>query len=135
MKKVILLFFITLIVITIMYKSGPEPSLRGFYQTETIDRYLVQLSFQPEDSSFVQYIDSREVDRGTYQLKKGNEYHLNGNMQNIELALNKDNSFDIVIEKINNGEPILLMNTSLIPAYSSTEFDDVEEYKDLLSEN
>lgn len=62
MKKVILLFFITSIVITIIYKSGPEPSLRGVYQTETIDRYLVQ------------YIDSREVDWGTYQLKKGNEY-------------------------------------------------------------
>ncbi|WP_186808964.1 hypothetical protein, partial [Halolactibacillus miurensis] len=103
--------------------------------TETIDRYVVQFSFQPEENSFVQYIDSREVDRGTYQLKKDNVYYLAGDMQNIELTLNKENSFDIVIEKLNNDKPIHLVNTSLIPGYSSTAFDDVEEYKELIKES
>ncbi|SFT05345.1 hypothetical protein SAMN05421668_1341 [Halolactibacillus miurensis] len=33
MKRVILLLFVVSIIIMMMFKSGPEPSLRGFYQT------------------------------------------------------------------------------------------------------
>ncbi|WP_182201701.1 hypothetical protein [Paraliobacillus salinarum] len=132
MKKVILLLFFVLIVIMIMFKSSPQPSLRGFYQSEHVEGYIIQFSFQPDENSFVEFIDNREVNKGTYQLKKDNVYQLNGDVQNIELTLNKENAFNVVIEGINNGKSIQVVNTSAIPAYFSTEFNDVEKYKELL---
>ncbi|MFB1051967.1 hypothetical protein [Paraliobacillus sp. JSM ZJ581] len=133
MKKVFILLFFVLIFILVMFKHDPQPSLRGFYESERVEGYIVQLSFHPEEKSFIEFIDNRQVNKGTYQLKKDNVYQLNGDVQNIELTLSNENAFDVVIEKLNNGKPIQVINISAIPSYFSTEFNDVEAYKELLN--
>lgn len=109
-----------------------SPSLAGSYQSEHVDGYMIQMTFQPRDNSFVEYIDNRQVDKGTYEEIKKGLYKINGEVQEIEIYLNRDNSFEIVIKKLNQGKPIQLKNIDDTPIYIGTEFDDVEEYKDLL---
>ncbi len=57
--------------------SNTKPLLKGFYQTEKhVNGYVVQITIQPEDKSFIEYIDNREVDRGTYDEKTENDKYL-----------------------------------------------------------
>lgn len=57
---------------------------------------------------------------------------MKGDKQNFEITLNKDNSFEIFIKKLNNGSPIKMIKLSGTPTYFLTIFDDVDEYKTLL---
>lgn len=47
-------------------------------------------------------------------------------------TLNDENSFEIVIKKINDGKPIQLKNLSDIPSEFSIKYDDADDYKALL---
>ena len=110
-----------------------KPSLKGFYQTEKdVNGYYVQFSINHYDNSFILYIDNREVDRGIYENIENRLYRIKSEKQNFEINLNKDNSFEIYIKKINNGNPILMKNISEIPTTISTEFDNLEDYKTLI---
>lgn len=110
-------------------------SFQGFYQSErTTDGYVVQISIQPDENSFVEYIDNREVNSGTYDVLSDKKYKLNGDNQTVEIALDKNNSFEIIIKKVNSGNPIVLKNIDKVPGYFTTEFDDVDKYKLLLEE-
>lgn len=51
-----------------------------------------------------------------------------------KITLDKDDSFEVLIKKLNGGNPIQMKNIDKVPAYSSTKFDDVEIYKKLLEE-
>ncbi|CQR48360.1 hypothetical protein BN1058_02728 [Paraliobacillus sp. PM-2] len=144
MRKI---FWYFLFVVIVLYLGGcaasVEPVLKGTYQTtEEIDGYpkgTIVMSFQPDEESFVQYISSREVNKGTYEEIKNNVYNktfkLKGDMQNLEIELTEKNTFEIVINKMNNGKRIQLTQVDDVPVYFSNEFDDVDEYKALLKED
>ena len=135
MKKTgsFLLSFIILFLVSCSSKTVPP--LGGGYQSEVLAEYVVQMGIQPDDKTFVEYINNREVDRGTYEEKSDNVYLFKGERQEFEITLSPEDSFTITIPQINEKEPIELKNISKIPSYSSTEYDDVEEYKKLLQEN
>lgn len=110
-------------------------SLQGLYQSErTTDGYVIQISIQSDENSFVQYIDNREVNSGTYDELPDKKYKLNGDNQTIEITLDKNNSFEIITKKVNSGNPIVLKNVDKVPGYFTTEFDDIDKYKLLLEE-
>jgi len=60
-------------------------------------------------------------------------YRIKSDNQNFEITLDVKDSFEKVIDKINNGKPIELKNISDTPVYSTTKYDDVGEYKALLN--
>ncbi|MDU3520927.1 MAG: hypothetical protein E7F58_04595 [Clostridium saudiense] len=110
-------------------------SLQGFYQSErTTDGYVIQISIQSDENSFVQYIDNREVNSGTYDELPDKKYKLKGDNQTIEITLDENNSFEIITKKVNGGNPIILKNVDKVPGYFTTEFDDIDKYKLLLEE-
>ncbi|MGK0467387.1 hypothetical protein [Clostridium sp.] len=95
--------------------------------------YFIVISIQQQENSFVEYIDNREVDRGNYEVSKNNVYKMKGDKQNFEITLNDDNSFEIIVEKLNDGKSIQMENIDDdIPIYFSTKFDDVDKYRSLL---
>ena len=110
-------------------------SLQGFYQSErTTDGYVIQISIQSDENSFVQDIDNREVNSGTYDELPDKKYKLKGDNQTIEITLDENNSFEIITKKVNGGNPIILKNVDKVPGYFTTEFDDIDKYKLLLEE-
>ena len=136
MKKLI---FSTLSLIGVLIISGCTTinnlPLSGFYQSErTIDNYVIQISIQPDEKSFTEYIDNREVSRGTYDELGDKKYKLVGENQTIEIALEKNNSFEIILKNVNDGNPIVMKNIDEVPVYYLTEFDDIEKYKELIED-
>ena len=136
MRKIILT--VLLLAIILMHggcTSNTKPALKGFYQSEKdINGYFVQISIQQNDNRFVEYIDNREIDRGTYEKAENNVYKIKSDKQTFEITLNDNNSFDIFIKKLNDGNPIRMKNVSDTPTTFPTIFDDVDEYKTLLDE-
>lgn len=127
----ILIFSVALLLIGCSSKSNLP--LHGFYQSDPVNGYHVQISFNRTDNSFVEYIDNREVDKGMYEiLKKDNTYKLSSDRQNFEISLKEDNSFDLTINQLNNGKPINMKYINDVPSGFGTKFDDIEEYKKLL---
>lgn len=107
--------------------------MKGFYQsTKNIDDYFVQISIWKDDSTFVEYIDNREVDRGTYEKVKKNVYKLKSEKQNFEITLNKGRSFEIIVKKLNGGKPIIMEKIDTVPTNFPQRFNDVDEYRSLL---
>lgn len=134
MKKLVITLTLTISLVLIGCTSSIQPFLEGTYQSDIDnDGYIVQMAFQPEDNSFVEYINNREVDRGIYEKAENNIYKLKSDKQNFEVTLNDENSFNIIIDKLNEGKPIQLKNIDKIPTYVSTDFDDVETYEELLN--
>lgn len=107
--------------------------LRGSYQSErTSDGYIVQISIYSDENSFVEYIDNREVNKGTFDIIEGKKYSLVGDKQTIEINLDKNNSFEITMKKVNDGNPILMKNSGDLPTKFDSRFNDTEEYEKLL---
>jgi hypothetical protein len=131
-KLGILVLVIVFALLLVGCTSNKTLPLKGAYQSEHVNGYIVQMTFQPEDHSFVEYIDNREVDKGTYEEIEDGLYKINGELQEFEITLNGDNSFEVVVKKINDGKPITLKNVDATPVYLGTDFDDVDEYKSLL---
>lgn len=123
-----------LIVLLVGCASKTVPPLKGSYQSEQLDEHIVQMAIQPEEKTFVEYISNREVDRGTYEKKSDDTYLFKSDKQEFEVILSPENSFDIQIVQVNEGEPIELKNVDKIPTYFTTEFSDVEDYEELLNE-
>jgi len=70
-KKIFTVLSLTVVLLLAGCTSNAKSILKGVYQSEREGvGYIVVISFQPEDSSFVEYIDNREVDRGTYKKTK-----------------------------------------------------------------
>ena len=112
--------------------SNLIPPLGGGYQSDFIQGYIVQMGIQPDDHTFVEYIDNREVDRGTYEEKEKGTYLFKSEKQEFEITLTNEDSFEIIINQLNDTKPIQLKNIDKVPIYFSTEFDDTEEYIKLL---
>ncbi len=131
-KKSKLIILPIIIVFIVWGFTSRNPTLRGFYQSE-VNGYHIQMLIREEDNSFVEWIDNREVDRGTYEKVDTDLYRIKGNKQIFELTLNNDNSFGIVINKLNDGNPIIMKNiTADDHRISFGKWDDIDEYKSLL---
>ncbi|MCT8136966.1 hypothetical protein H1D32_03970 [Anaerobacillus sp. CMMVII] len=136
-RKLLGMFILATVLVLIVggcASSNKIPVLKGGYQSENINGYFVQISFQPDNNSFIKYINNREVDRGTYEKLANGVYKINGDMRGFEITLSEDNSFDIIVKKLNDGKPITIKNVDKTPVYFLTEYDDLEEYKSLLEE-
>lgn len=133
MRKLIIMLSLAFLLILGGCSTKAIPKLQGSYQSERIDGYTTLMTFQETESSFVEYIDCREVDRGTYDKTKDNVYKLKSAKQNFQITLNDENSFEIVIKKINKGNTIILKNISAIPGYFSNKYGDEDKYQDLLN--
>lgn len=136
MRKIVyIILSLILILIAILFIgkfiSKPELYIMGFYQSEFISGYIVQVSFF-HDYTFSEYIDNREVNKGTFEKVENSTYRMNGDKRNIEITLNDDNDFEIIINKINGINPILMKKLDNMPTVFSTAFDDLDEYKTLL---
>ncbi|QGU94444.1 hypothetical protein GOM49_04405 [Clostridium bovifaecis] len=59
-------------------------------------------------------------------------YRMKGDKQNFEITLNNDNSFEIIIKKLNGGNPIQMKNIDDTPTTFPPIFGDVDKYKTLL---
>lgn len=131
--KFLILF---MVVILILWKllSKEDQNLKGFYQSEMIGNHIIQMQIREEDNSFIEWINNREVDKGTYERVDTNLYRIKSNRQNFEVELKDDNSFEIVISKLNDGKPINMKNVSTndTPFSFGDRFDDVDKYKALL---
>lgn len=130
-----LLTALSLVIVLILAGCTPDiiPDLKGSYQSEREGvGYVLVLTFQQDDNSFVEYIDNREVDRGTFEKAENNVYTIKSDKQNFDISVNAENSFEIKISKLNNGKPIQMKNIDDTPTYFSTEFDDVDKYEALL---
>jgi len=133
MRKIIAILYLVTVLLLGGCSSNVKPMLKGAYQSDKQQiGYAVLLSFQQDDKSFVEYIDNREVDRGIYEKKENNVYKIKSDKQSSEIVLNNDNSFEIIIKKLNNGKAIQMQNVGDPPTYFSTKFNDVDEYKALL---
>lgn len=129
------LIFLLIAISFILWNVFPKTNslLKGFYQSEMIGSHIFQMLVREEDNSFVEWIDNREVDRGTYEKLDDKSYRIKSNRQNFEITLNDDNSFEIVISKLNDGNPFIMKNiTTDDIRYSFGKFEDVDEYKSLL---
>ncbi|MDR7856599.1 hypothetical protein [Tissierella sp.] len=129
-----LILFMVIILILWKLLSKEDPHLKGFYQSEMIGNHIIQIQIREEDNSFIEWIDNREVDKGTYEKVNANLYRIKSNRQNFEVELNDDNFFEIAISKLNDGKPINMKNVSNNDTLFSfgDKFDDLDEYKALL---
>lgn len=134
MKKIKFGLSVFIILLLGGCSSDLVPPLGGFYQSERVEGYVIQMGIQPEENTFVEYIENREVDRGTFEEKSDDTYLFKGEKQEFEITLSPEDSFEVIIEQINGDEPIELKSIDKVPTYFSTEFDDVEEYEELLNE-
>lgn len=134
MKKILFLIIsIACLLILSGCRNINSVVLRGSYQSErTSDGYIVQISIYSDENSFVEYIDNREVNKGTFDIIEGKKYNLVGDNQNIEINLDKNNSFEITMKKVNDGNPILMKNLGDLPVKFDSRFNDTEEYEKLL---
>lgn len=136
MKKIIIIILSLIgMLFFINFTLTEKVHLYGFYQSQiTSDGHTIQLSIDTNENSFVEYISNREVDRGTYEFIGDKNYKLISDKQTIDVVLDKKNSFEIIIKKVNGGNPIVLTNIGPVPVTYGTEFDDVDKYKSLIEE-
>lgn len=131
-------FVLSVFIILLLGGCSPDlvPPLGGNYNSGSIqeDGTYIEIAIQPEENTFVEYISNREVDRGIYEEKSDNVYLFKGERQEFEITLSSKDSFYVNVPQLNEGELIELKNTDKIPTYYLTEFDDVEEYEELLNE-
>lgn len=131
--KKIVISILVLIGIVVYFTIPNNTSLEGFYQSKnTSEGYTVQISIDTEENNFVEYINNREVNRGTYELLGSKNYKLVGDSKVFEISLSRNNSFEIIIKKLNDGNPIVMKNVSVTPVYYPSNFDDIEKYKSLI---
>ncbi|SEK49833.1 hypothetical protein SAMN04488700_1642 [Carnobacterium iners] len=134
MKKIVISLLLMISIVLVGCSPDTASVLEGSYQNETVeDGHFVSLAFYPDDSSFVELIDNRKVDSGTFEKKSDNIYLVKSEKQEFEIILDKDYTFEITLDQLNDGKPFQPKNTSKDPGEIATEFDDVEEYEKLLN--
>ncbi|MGL4372402.1 MAG: hypothetical protein ACRCS6_01375 [Turicibacter sp.] len=131
--RIISLLFILLLMGCATQK---KITLQGFYQSELIDQYIIQLSFDKNDQSFIEYINNIDVNKGTYELWDDNTYLLKGDNQTITIKLDETDSFEMVFSKLNDGNSIKLIKNGPLPTIFDSEFsEEIKiEMKNLLDE-
>lgn len=108
--------------------------LKGTYKSSNGDgKNIVLITVDNEANTFVEYIDQREVDRGSIIKVDDNVYKFKSDKQEFETTLKNNDSFNILIENINGKEPINIKKSTDVKQYFSTVFGDEKEYKELIS--
>lgn len=131
MKRFVVLSF----SILLLASCNTFSTIKGSYQIEEeIDGNFVQMSIFKDEGEFIEYINNREVNKGTYQEEGKGKYLMVGDNQEFTIDLNNDNSFYRTINGINDGEAIKMINIDDTPIKFSTEFDDEDEYRKLLDD-
>ncbi|MDD4844961.1 MAG: hypothetical protein PHU31_11660 [Anaerotignum sp.] len=138
-KKFVILgvLFILLISYFCFTSTAIQPTLKGFYQSEMIsevgnaEAMIIQISIF-EDGKFKEYITNRLVNQGTVRKMNDFLYHFDGDEADFDIILKNDNSFQIEMSRLNNGNPIELENVNRNPCTFGAQWDDVEEYKTYL---
>ncbi|MBO1913167.1 hypothetical protein J4G37_51215, partial [Microvirga sp. 3-52] len=126
---------LAIVLLLVGCTSNVSPDLKGSYQSDRDGSgYFVQMAFQPDENSFVQYIDNREVDKGVYGETESHAYKIKSDKQDFEIRLTTEDTFEIIIDQLNNRNPITMKNVSDVPTYFSTQFGDEEAYRALLEE-
>ena len=92
------LFFSVIALFIIIQLNLPKPprdTIRGTFQSKMDqDNYFsVQLTFESDDTSFVQYHEGKQVDSGTYKNTGNNIYLLKSDLQDTYIILQEDNLF------------------------------------------
>lgn len=127
--KIILAFIALIILISIR----PHPKLIGFYQSDIVNGHHVQLSIWNRDRTFTMYIDNREVLMGRYKEKDDSKYALIGENKSFYIELDRSNSFEITISKLNDGKAFVMENISFTPTHFPPDFGDEDMYRELLN--
>ncbi|MGL4338026.1 MAG: hypothetical protein ACRCST_14125, partial [Turicibacter sp.] len=117
--RIISLLFILLLMGCATQK---KITLQGVYQSELIDQYIVQLSFDKNDQTFIEYINNIDVNKGTYELWDDNTYLLKGDNQTITIKLDETDSFEMVFSKLNERKPIKLIKNGPLPTIFDSKF-------------
>ena len=135
MKKILTIELVVVGMLGIcFFISKGSSELKGTYISSNQDNnYIVQITVDKESNTFVEYIDQREVDRGTISKNSNSNYTFKSNKQEFEVVLKGNNSFDVLISKINGAEPISPKNSTDVNTYFSTNFGDEEKYNNLIS--
>lgn len=132
MRNIIITMLLSMVIL-VLAGCNTQPKLKGSYQSEThVNGYYIQISIHHNDNVFVEYIDNREVDRGTFEEIETGKYLMKSDHQEFTIDLNKDNTFHMTIKKLNDGNPIKMINLDDVPVTFPPQFDDVEEYKELI---
>ncbi|WP_206459295.1 hypothetical protein [Anaerovorax sp. IOR16] len=137
MKKIIAVLIIAILAVMAAGCSNEDTQLGGFYQSDFIGSEIVQISVNSDNGEFVQYISSRQVNSGIYTKNKEGLYEFDGDVHSFTVTLIADDSFEVVIPKLNGDTPIKLSqiseNKSVFTTIGGQEnYNDIEEYKDLL---
>ena len=128
MKKILTIELVVVGMLGIcFFISKGSSEVKGTYISSNQDNNY------KESNTFVEYIDQREVDRGTISKNSNSNYTFKSNKQEFEVVLKGNNSFDVLISKINGAEPISLKNSTDVNTYFSTNFGDEEKYNNLIS--
>ncbi|MEA4987139.1 MAG: hypothetical protein VB095_03705 [Anaerovorax sp.] len=139
MKKIIAVLIIVILAVMATGCSNKDTQLGGFYQSDFIgsNSDIVQISVNSDNGEFVQYISSRQVNSGIYRKNENGLYEFDGDVHSFTVILNEDDSFEVVIPKLNGDTPIILNqineDKSIFTTIGGQEnYSDIEEYKDLL---
>src|SRR5690625_797968 len=125
------LFLSVLLLAACLHKA--KPRLEGSYQSERdVNGKFISFVFERQESAYELYIDNRLVDRGRYDEYDEGKYALFGEIREFDIEVEPGNEFKVVIEKINGDEVIELVQVSQIPTRASGNFDDIEDYQNLL---
>lgn len=89
-QKLLIIISFLIILLTVGCTTNKTQTLHGFYQSENIDGHFIQISFQREDNTFVQYIDNIEVNKGMYEHLGDNIYMLKGDKKDLKITLEDD---------------------------------------------
>lgn len=133
MKKrliIIVSILVTLLIVGCSHNLT-NPALEGFYQSRMKTGYHIQFSFHDDNNTFVGYINNIEINKGTYEALGYGKYILRGDREDLEVKLEKDDSFNLnmenLVKKLNGNEPIKMKNVNKVPVYFETVFsNDIE---------
>lgn len=107
-KHVISILFFSvialLIIIQLNLPESPRDTIRGTFQSkiDSNNNLNVQLIFESDDNSFVQYHEGKQVDEGTYEKTDNNIYLLKSELQDTYIILQEDNLFYYYNTILNN---------------------------------
>ena len=132
---------LTIILLTVSLSGcaalpGSQPPVfHGFYQSEIVNGYIVQMTVEQDTNKFTEFIENRTVQQGTFEVDADNEllFHLQGDTLSFDVTLSDDNTFELTVPGVDPDAPVVMKRISETPTYFSTEFDDIDEYRELLN--
>lgn len=111
-------------------KENPIP--KGIYESEKIHGYTVQMVIKDE-WQFVEYIDSRPVQEGTYQEDEEGYLFL-GDQTEFAVQLSENGTLEFSISSIDRNQDLQLKKTGGDPKQFEEITEGISHYRTLLEE-